>query len=205
MDRAANTLHPDSPFTVRPLHEHEVEDAIALIHQSVRQISPQDYPPEQVKAILKMYDAKTLAQYMVLVVQAQSQLVGVAAFQVPVKVCFISAVFTHPDWLRQGVGRSLVQEIERRALGQGAIWVAVASSLTADTFYKALGYKSLGKGTLAENVACIHLHKQLRPLTTLEQVSATVGKILGWMLLGAGAVVLMDRLLAIVALILDGR
>lgn len=188
-----------SPFQVRTMHEREIDEAIALIYESIHHINTPDYPPEQIEAIFKMYDAETLGSYMVIVVQQQSQLVGVAAYHILYKKCWISAMFTHPDWLRQGVGRALVQEIEARALKQDVIQISVASSLTAVNFYQTLDYEQLNAGKLADNVDCVHFRKRLRSLNVMEQMNDAIN----WMLFGLGILLVIYLMVKILILYLE--
>ncbi|MEL6816818.1 MAG: GNAT family N-acetyltransferase, partial [Cyanobacteria bacterium J06598_3] len=72
------------------------------------------------------------------------QIVGIAIarfslFSAP----WIQAVFTHPEFVYKGVGRALVNELERRATLRNSKKLLVMSSLTAVGFYEALYYQRL--------------------------------------------------------------
>ncbi|MFN2188828.1 MAG: GNAT family N-acetyltransferase [Candidatus Promineifilaceae bacterium] len=53
----------------------------------------------------------------------------------------LGSLFVRKDYHRQGVGRSLVQQFERKCIENGSTIIRVASTLFAVPFYEALGYK----------------------------------------------------------------
>jgi putative acetyltransferase len=57
------------------------------------------------------------------------------------EVAWIRYLFVHPDHVRRGVGRRLLQAAEAAALGAGRARFDVWSSLNAVSFYQALGYR----------------------------------------------------------------
>lgn len=59
----------------------------------------------------------------------------------------LRACYVHPDAARSGVGRCLVRRLEdiARAAGLQKLWLE--ASLNAAPFYRALGFRSLGRGS----------------------------------------------------------
>lgn len=55
----------------------------------------------------------------------------------------------HPDWLRRGVGRSLVAVCEQEARAAGLTELECFASLNAEAFYAALGFIPLRRHDLA--------------------------------------------------------
>ncbi len=53
----------------------------------------------------------------------------------------IRAVYVHPDWVRRGLGRSLVTQAEDAARMEGVKRFVVNSSLNAVPFYSFMGYR----------------------------------------------------------------
>ena len=71
------------------------------------------------------------------------------------------ALFTHPNYTRQGIGRLLTQEIERRASIRNIKKMVVTASLTAVDFYLSVGYEYQRKTTIFIDIPCVLLKKQL--------------------------------------------
>lgn len=158
---------------VRVMHREETVAVIELIHQSIRKINAKDYSSQEIDAIIEMgmYSPQTITQGTYIVAEYQSQLVGVIGFESCGTIGWINALFTHPDFVRQGIGRALVQEVEHRALNQGVVWLHVSSSRTALKFYRALGYTE--EDSILKDAFSIPLDKQLRNPSLPEQLFRT--------------------------------
>ena len=57
----------------------------------------------------------------------------------------VEDMFVEPDAWRQGVGRRLMEEAERRALGLGARRLKVAANPRAQRFYEGCGFEVIGQ------------------------------------------------------------
>ena len=57
----------------------------------------------------------------------------------------IYTLFVNPDYHNKGIGRKLMNFIEKVALEKGHKTVELPSSITAHKFYKKLGYKDVKK------------------------------------------------------------
>ncbi|NEO86698.1 MAG: GNAT family N-acetyltransferase [Spirulina sp. SIO3F2] len=157
---------------IRVIHREETAAVLELIHQSIRRINAQDYSPQEIDAIIdRMYTPQSITQGTYIVAECPSQLVGVIGFETCGTIGWINAVFTHPDFVRQGIGRMLVQEVEHRALNQGVVWLHVLSSRTAFEFYRALGYTE--EDSILKYGFSIPLDKQLRTPSLTEQLFRT--------------------------------
>ena len=181
---------PQEPLSIRirPLYREEFNDALKLIHLSIREINAKDYSPNQLNRIVRSYRLSMLARGTVIVAEHRNSLVGVAksGFNF-LGTQSIEAVFTHPDFLGRGIGRALVLELERRANLQRVKTLSVLSSITAVEFYQKLSYERLGKGYVLENVPCVVMQKQLRPKTILDHL---IGILLLFLLLAIFAIVI---------------
>ena len=51
----------------------------------------------------------------------------------------------HPDWTRRGIGRAIFEFCERTARAAGVVAFECYSSLNAEKFYRALGFKRIGE------------------------------------------------------------
>jgi len=159
------------PIRVRSLRAEERERAVSVIHQSIRAINAKDYSPQQIKTIMGMYGQWSFGGRAVVVAEHRSQIVGIAIarfslFSAP----WIQAVFTHPEFVYKGVGRALVNELERRATLRNSKKLLVMSSLTAVGFYEALYYQRLADTVTVGNIACVFMEKRLRPVTFTDHI-----------------------------------
>ena len=81
----------------------------------------------------------------------------------------LRACYVHPEAARCGVGRALVAELESHARAAGLETLELDASLNAETFYRALGYRSLRRGVHQLHRAgrdvpmpCVKMRKDLR-------------------------------------------
>lgn len=116
-------------------------DAISeVIVQALRHSNAADYPPSVIERVAGNFSAaavaKLLSSRQVLVAERDNVIVGTASLDGEV----VRTVFVAPNTQREGVGRALMQEIERIARRNGVALLSVPSSLTAQAFYAAQGY-----------------------------------------------------------------
>lgn len=57
----------------------------------------------------------------------------------------LRACYVLPQWIRSGVGRAIVGELESIARAEGALFLIAQSSLTALSFYQSLGFVTIGQ------------------------------------------------------------
>lgn len=144
----------------------EVEQSLALIHQSIRTLSTHAYSPEIIEKIVRLYDKPNSLFGTIFVAEWESQLVGVASAQFYLGLSGnINAVFTHPEFTYKGIGRSLVTALEDSALENNIKVMTVLSSLAAVHFYETLGYDKQDNTTIDGIIPCVRFKKQLQPFT----------------------------------------
>jgi putative acetyltransferase len=128
------------------------EDAIQMhnVHiRSVRQLCSLDYTKEQIEAWVGHLNPEERRQYIMngalnevlFVAESESNLIiGFSAFD---KDGDINAVYVHPDYVRLGVGKKLLDAVEKEAVAYNYTKLEISASITAIPFYKAHGYKFL--------------------------------------------------------------
>jgi len=57
----------------------------------------------------------------------------------------IRAMYTHPIWIRKGVGRYLVELGERKAKQAGFKHIELGATISGEDFYLSLGYKEIDR------------------------------------------------------------
>ena len=74
----------------------------------------------------------------------------------------VRSVFVRPDWHRKGVGVAVMRKIEEIAKLRGIHQLTVPSSITAEGFYRRLGFASV-RDEFHGNERTIVMTKQLVP------------------------------------------
>ena len=160
---------------VRPIYREEIDDALCLIHQSIREINAKDYTPTQIAKIVHLYHRAVLANGTVIVAEHRSKIVGVAKARLGFFIGqSIEAVFTHPQFINKGIGRALVTELERKANLRNLPKLSVMASITAVDFYEALNYERIGEMPISGGIQCVLMEKQLRPATIVDHVLGVI-------------------------------
>ena len=71
----------------------------------------------------------------------------------------------HPKASRKGVGRALMKAVESHALENGITLLKMPSSLSAQRFYEAMGFRSVKEDThimsSGQKMACVRMEKKL--------------------------------------------
>lgn len=78
----------------------------------------------------------------------------------------VRAVYVHPDYTRQRVGKMLLSVVEKKAQTRNIKKLKLSSSLTAIPFYSALGYEAIEyshhKLRSGVQIPCAVMRKYLR-------------------------------------------
>ena len=77
----------------------------------------------------------------------------------------IRAMYTHPDWTRQGIGTLLLELGERAARDAGYRTIELGSTIPGEPLYLARGYQEVSRETLtAANGAANVVIRMVKPL-----------------------------------------
>jgi len=78
----------------------------------------------------------------------------------------LRACYVDPKACRKGVGTAIFQELERVAHARGLTHLQMDSSITAEPFYKSLGFEVLKRGEHVlrswRRMACVKMQKRLQ-------------------------------------------
>jgi putative acetyltransferase len=157
--------------SLRRLRPDETRTFLEVHHTAVRVTAATDYSSEVVEAwaplpitedAVQSVLASAAAEIRVAAV-SREKIVGIGVV-VPNR-CELRACYVSPDTARSGVGKAIVGELERIARADGAPFLELDSSLTAEAFYLKLGYRVLGRGghvlASGHRMACVKMRKEL--------------------------------------------
>ena len=121
----------------------QVEDAepiSALITAALQVSNAQDYPPDVIAQVQQNFTPVHilgfLSQREVYVATLKGRVVGTASLDRQV----VRSVFVDPGLQGSGIGSKLMSMLEAEAAHNGVTALKVPSSITAEGFYRSLGY-----------------------------------------------------------------
>lgn len=154
-------------FTLRKATLEDTEDLARVHRESIRELCAAHYSADQIRTwtgVLKpeIY-APALEAKVFLVAESDQGILGLGMLDL--ETAEISAIYLAPRAAGQGLGRSILQELERTASAQGLDRLTVHATLNAEGFYRSQGYKpvertfhSLPNDTRLE---CVRMEKDL--------------------------------------------
>jgi N-acetylglutamate synthase-like GNAT family acetyltransferase len=129
--------------TIRPARKDDADEISGVILRSLRETNAKDYTSEIIERIEGSFSSLAvrglIGKRTVFVATTGSRIVGTASLDGSV----VRTVFVAPDAQSQGVGKLLMAEIEQTARERNIAMLVVPSSVTAETFYSRLGFKTV--------------------------------------------------------------
>lgn len=148
---------------IRLARPEDLDRVIELQTQALEILSSANYNAQQIQALVTGQAAWRGRDEVIFLAEFAGELVGFSGLSTQRPQ--ITAVYTHPQFARQGIGTQILQALEAAATEKRYPSIWVISSLTAVAFYQARGYKLLRKtGFRAEGgewIDCVVLDKQL--------------------------------------------
>jgi putative acetyltransferase len=127
---------------IRRLKRADISQISRLYYETVQRVNSRDYSPDQIDAWApRIYpDAfwqRRFRHYRVLVAEVEDAVVGFAELAPRGEIdCF----YVHHAHQRRGVGTALMARIKREARGRGNARLTADVSLTAESFFKRMGF-----------------------------------------------------------------
>ena len=128
---------------IRRFQETDARKVVNIIRRALLEVNSRDYPLSMLKAMCKRFTptsikekAKTGHTYVAV---ESNEVVGTARL----KENTISTLFILPTKMGRGIGRRLMEQVEKKAKEDGYSFIQVPSSLTAVSFYRKMGYKKV--------------------------------------------------------------
>jgi putative acetyltransferase len=149
---------------IRPGSNRDRHQLIEIQTLAIETFYKTEYSPIQIESLRKKQASaiNELVQSL-LVAEVAGETVGFASLSRLGSQ--IDAVYIHPSWMRQGIGRELVSALEKLAQKKGRRKLSVVAAIITSPFYEAQGYQIRGAYPYAldngEILPCNFLEKPL--------------------------------------------
>lgn len=153
-------------YNIRKANEDDKATLTDLIALSARKLSARDYTVAQIEAALRStygVDSQLIQDGTYFVVERDGAIIGCGGWSRRRTMCGgdnygqrddveldpaidaakIRAFFIHPDFARQGIGKSILKRCEADAIAHGFLRFELLATLPGVPFYTALGYSRL--------------------------------------------------------------
>ena len=114
-----------------------------MIRKNLLEVNSKDYPKSAIQFLIKIHSPKQLIEKSkeknIYVLVEKDKIIGT----VSLKGDWVLTVFVNPDVHGRGLGRKLMEYIENVAKKRKITKLTLPSSITAEKFYKKLGYKKI--------------------------------------------------------------
>jgi GNAT superfamily N-acetyltransferase len=152
------------PYPIRAARRSDIPELRELIARSARELGKHDYRPEQIEGALRGafgVDTQLIDDRTYFIVEVQDSIVACggwsyrrtlfggdsraerdsAELDPAVDAAKIRAFFVHPDYVRRGIGRALLERCETEARARGFTRLELMGTLPGVRLYEALGYQ----------------------------------------------------------------
>lgn len=152
---------------IRRFQERDAEETSAVIGEALRVSNAPDYSPEIIREMLELYSPAGLLEqapgehlYVVCDGDRIAGCGGIAAYMGSRTESILVTVFVLPEYQGRGVGRKIMETLERDEYFLRADRVVIHSSITARDFYLKLGYGYQDGVSEPDEEGCIHMEKR---------------------------------------------
>jgi GNAT superfamily N-acetyltransferase len=132
-----------------------------VIQTALIEVNGPDYPETVIRNLCRKFtpdNLNSLAQKREMYVAVEAnRILGTISLEHDT----IWTVFVHPDWHGQGIGRALMNHIEKVAQQRGHATVKLFASITAQQFYEKLNYTMVKEIHDETTGTCIEMTKSL--------------------------------------------
>lgn len=168
---SAQSISSSIPFEIRPFNlSEDGQSVLQIIISDLKNINSQVYSPDVIDSMIKGYTLTKLEdlskdkERIILVATENSNVVGTASLLKD----SVRMMFVDQQLHCKGIGKALLQRIEKIANDNGISKLNVSSSLNADGFYEKMGFTKVGIEITKQRGTCILMTKTL----SLEKVNS---------------------------------
>jgi GNAT superfamily N-acetyltransferase len=168
----------------------DTDRLVAMQERSMRALGARFYAPEAVEAAVVAIcrpDPLLLAEGGLLVLEVDGHMAGCAGAtmrapnyarhfavpppRLPGRIGLVRTVFVDPDFARMGLGRLLMETVERRIAGMGGSGAELMATLSGVPLYGALGYVALSDHVLDLGGVPFPVRRMAKALAALRQAA----------------------------------
>ena len=125
----------------------DLQDVMTLFYDNIHQVCVNDYTPEQLDAWAPLNPdvyrwESSLNRNHVIVVEDEDHLIG---FGDVGETGYLDRLYVHQDYIHQGVGSLIVDQLEKYAKAKGIRAMNTAASVTSKPFFEKKGYVMLNE------------------------------------------------------------
>lgn len=121
----------------------DIKEITTLFYETIQEINSKDYPKDEIDDWSSWREdvdrwAKEIEKFYFIVAKIDSKIVGIASLA---SDGYLDLLFVHKDFQRNGVAKSLLSEIEKKASEQQNDLIYSDVSITAKGFFEKYGFK----------------------------------------------------------------
>ncbi|SFX32475.1 GNAT family N-acetyltransferase [Ruminococcus sp. XPD3002] len=132
---------------IRAFTEKDAEDTAKVIAETLRISNSRDYTAEQIEAIIAGLSAEELVKaskerHMYVICDGERIIGtgGIAGYWGSLTESILLTIFILPEYQGKGIGRKLIETLEKDEYFLRAKRIEIPASLTAVEFYRKMGY-----------------------------------------------------------------
>lgn len=152
---------------IRRFTENDAEETAQVIATTLRKSNIADYTYDYIEETIRTHSADILkerAKYgHMYVVCDHEKIIGcgaIAGYWGSLTESILLTIFVLPEYQKQGVGRSIIETLEKDAIFLRSSRIEIPASITACDFYKKMGYTYKDGITTPDDEGCIRLEKR---------------------------------------------
>ncbi|HCU6011421.1 TPA: GNAT family N-acetyltransferase [Legionella pneumophila] len=130
---------------IRAANFDDAEDISKLIIKTLQESNVKDYSTKIIEEVIESFSptkiTSRMAQRQIFIAIEQNQIIGTASLEDNM----VRSVFVLPSKQMKKIGLQLMNHLENIAKEQNIQHLTVPSSITAEAFYRKLGYKTIGE------------------------------------------------------------
>ena len=151
----------------RRFKKSDAEETAQVIATTLRKVNIADYSHEYIEETIRTHSAEVLMQRSeyghMYVVCDNEKIIGcgaIAGYWGSLTESILLTIFVLPEYHKQGIGRKIIETLEKDEFFLRASRIEIPASITACEFYKKMGYTYKNGITMPDDEGLIRLEKR---------------------------------------------